>query len=80
MSKENFLEEHIRAEDILLGGLGFGEEASILEVHMKGEFFAGTGQWDDGEEFTFESDDEATDLEKWAVEVLSSQNVKKTGT
>lgn len=66
-----------RAEDILLGGLGFGSEAKIIEVRLKADHFSGTGCWQDGEEFTFESEEKATDLELWAIETLTKHNQSK---
>jgi len=68
--KDDFLEETTRAEDIILGGLGFGEEAKIVEICFQGEGFTGTGAWTDGVEFEFSSDDELTALEQWAIQVL----------
>ncbi|MCB0328644.1 MAG: hypothetical protein KDD70_03240 [Bdellovibrionales bacterium] len=76
-AKEDFLEEHVRAADILLGGLGFGEDAQVIEVTLEGERFFGRGKWADGEEFSFESEDEVTDLEKWAIEILGRKDQKK---
>lgn len=72
---ESCLNEVNRAEDILLGALGFGEEASILSVVLTPEgFYRGQGRFKDGETFDFESDIEADDLERWAIEVLSRRN------
>jgi hypothetical protein len=59
-----------RAEDILLGSLGFGEEARLLSIEHCKDGYRGTGVWSDGETFEFESDDELSELETWALEVL----------
>ena len=78
----DFLNEKTRAEDILLGSLGFGEEASILEVHPTKTGFAGTGCWDDGEEFSFESEEDIPldDLEEWALQILcEGEPIAKAG-
>ncbi|MCB0319532.1 MAG: hypothetical protein KDD60_01320 [Bdellovibrionales bacterium] len=74
---EAFLDQRVRAEDIILGGLGFGEGASIVQLNVAEEFFSGTGRWDDGEEFTFESDAPPTDLELWAIGILLNQTLEK---
>ena len=71
---DDFLEERTRAEDILLGGLGFGEDATLLTVVRADDGFTGTGKWPDGEEFEFESEeDELSELELWALGVLLSE-------
>ena len=67
---EDFLSEKIRAEDIILGSLGFGEEAKIISISKDGDGFSGIGMWEDGEEFPFKSEDKLTELEIWAVETL----------
>jgi hypothetical protein len=33
--------------------------------------YRGVGKWPDGEQFTFENDDELGDLEIWALELLA---------
>lgn len=68
--KEDFLSEKIRAEDILLGSLGIGEEAKIISVKSTKEGYKGIAAWSDGEKFTFESEDELDDLQVWALKVL----------
>jgi hypothetical protein len=69
---DTFLSETNRAEDILLGALGFGEDAVIVTVELtETGCYRGTGRYKDGETFEFESDIEADELERWAVEVLS---------
>ena len=67
---EDFLSEKIRAEDIILGSLGFGEEAKIISISKDEDGFSGVGVWEDGEEFSFKSEDKLTELEIWAVETL----------
>jgi len=68
--KDDFLEARNRAEDILLGGLGFGEDASIIQIERSENGFKGSGKWSDGEEFAFESEDELEELELWALNIL----------
>ena len=69
----------VRAEDILLGSLGFGEEARIVSVERTSVGYKGIGRWADGEEFPFESEDELDELTEWALQILleSSGNTKK---
>ncbi|MCB9030216.1 MAG: hypothetical protein H6619_04130 [Deltaproteobacteria bacterium] len=69
--KDDFLDERIRAQDILLGALGFGEEASILSLEPTEDGYRGIGAWEDGEQFEFESEESLTDLERWAISILS---------
>lgn len=71
-----FLEERTRAEDIILGGLGFSGEAKITEINLikDGDMltgFKGTAVWLDGGEFEFESEDEPSELEIWALTIIS---------
>lgn len=68
---EDCLTERGRAEDVLLGSLGFGEEARILSVEITPEGYRGTGTWLDGEQFDFECSDEIDDLQRWALSVFS---------
>ena len=70
---DDFLNERTRAEDIILGALGFDSDATIVSVTINDEGFTGTGAWSDGEEFEFESDDEPTDIERWALEILTKE-------
>jgi hypothetical protein len=79
---KDFLDEQTRAEDILLGSLGFGEEASLVEVHRTADGFAGTGCWDDGEKFSFESEEDIPldELEEWALSILcDNEAIAKAG-
>jgi hypothetical protein len=69
--KESFLDEKLRAEDILLGALGYGAEATILEISSDESKYWGSGKFADGEIFQFQSEDELTEIEKWAITVLS---------
>ena len=69
--KDDFLSERSRAEDIILGSLGFGEEASVLTIELTPAGYKGVGRWPDGETFDFESDEQPGELEKWALKVLS---------
>lgn len=70
---EDFLNEKTRAEDILLGSLGFGEEAKIVSVHITASGYAGKGRWADGEEFDFDCDDDLDDLQQWALTILTGK-------
>lgn len=67
---EDFLDERIRAQDILLGALGYGEDATILTVKQTETGYSGTARWSDGEEFEFESQDPPTEIEVWALGIL----------
>jgi hypothetical protein len=68
--EKDFLSPEKRAEDILLGALGFGEEATIVSIVETAEGFRGTGAWADGEAFDFESEDPPSELESWALQIL----------
>ena len=70
-ASDDFLSEHQRAEDILLGNLGYGEDAQIVTVQKSSSGYCGTGKWSDGELFEFESDTDLEDLEIWALTVLT---------
>jgi hypothetical protein len=69
--KEACLDERVRAEDILLGSLGFDTDARIIEIEVTSAGYKGKGQWSDGEIFCFESENDVSSLEQWAVSVLS---------
>lgn len=76
--RELFLEERQRAEDILLGGLGFAEDARIVSIERGSGRdgaggYRGVGVFSDGAEFTFESEDELDELQEWALKVLQKQ-------
>jgi len=69
------LSPETRAEDVLLGSLGFGEEARILSIEKTSDGYRGIGVWPDGEQFDFASDDELDELQQWALQfVLERQN------
>lgn len=64
------LSPEVRAEDILLGSLGFGEEAKIVSVEKTDNGYRGVAVWPDGEQFDFESDDELDELQVWALQLI----------
>jgi hypothetical protein len=64
------LSPQVRAEDIILGSLGFGEEARVVSIERTSDGYKGVGRWADGEEFPFESDDEMDELTEWALQIL----------
>lgn len=63
-------DERTRAEDVLLGSLGYGEGARVVSVHRTSEGYRGKGAWEDGEEFEFESEGALEYLEEWALGIL----------
>ncbi len=68
---EEYLKEEIRAEDILLGSLGIGEDAKIVSIEeSKDGGYAGIARWPDGETFSFESDEPMDELQQWALLVV----------
>jgi hypothetical protein len=73
MADKEELDPKARAADILLGGLGYGEDAQIISVKKLKIGYKGLGCWLDGEEFEFESEDPTSELEDWALNVLASQ-------
>lgn len=75
---EDFLKEENRAEDILLGSLGFGEDASIVSLEVTAHGYRGVGRWADGETFEFESDDELDQLQRWALGLYQARILKKS--
>jgi hypothetical protein len=72
------LSPEVRAEDILLGSLGFGEEARIVSVEKTDAGYRGIGVWPDGEQFDFESDDELDDLQVWALDFILASRLEKS--
>ncbi|MEN9846282.1 MAG: hypothetical protein RIS36_1429 [Pseudomonadota bacterium] len=73
----------VRAEDIILGSLGFGEEARVVSIERTSDGYKGVGRWADGEEFPFESEDEMDELTEWALGLLlessgASQKIANT--
>lgn len=72
-SKGDGLDKITRAEDILLGSLGFGPEAKIVTVEKVFDGYSGVGIWPDGEEFQFSSEEDLDQLQCWALDVLSAR-------
>lgn len=73
------LSPRVRAEDILLGSLGFGEEARIESIERTDSGYRGTGVWPDGERFDFESEEQLEELDEWALSVLlADQAISRT--
>lgn len=70
MASEECLDVKNRAADILLGALGYDVDARITKVEATADGYRGQGIWSDGEVFNFESEDELTELERWALTVL----------
>lgn len=64
------LSPQVRAEDIILGSLGYGEEARIVSIERTADGFKGVARWADGERFPFESEDEIDELTEWALQIL----------
>jgi hypothetical protein len=64
------LSPQVRAEDIILGSLGYGEEGRIVSIERTPEGFKGIGRWADGEEFSFHNEDEIDELTEWALGIL----------
>lgn len=75
MKEEDFLSERSRAEDILLGSLGFVEGAQIIDVQLTPEGYRGTARWSDGEEFSFSWEEGLDDLQRWALNIFGAQSV-----
>ena len=75
--RDDCLDEETRAEDILLGSLGFGEDSSIVSIEKTDSGYRGMGRFSDGEEFQFQSEWELEELEQWALEILLKKFNKK---
>jgi hypothetical protein len=71
--KDSLEDQFVRAEDIILGSLGFGEEARIISIKRTESGFLGRGAFEDGEEFDFENEEDLGSLELWALDILESQ-------
>jgi len=71
--EQDFLDEETRAEDILLGAVGIDGDAKIVNVELKGPGYRGIARWPDGVTIEFESEEELSDLEAWALEVLAER-------
>jgi hypothetical protein len=78
MSERDDLDPRARAADILLGGLGYGEEAQIVSVQRLTVGYKGKGRWPDGSDFEFESEDPLTELEDWALSQLLATDKQKS--
>lgn len=70
LTEKELLAPRQRAEDILLGALGFSEDARIVSIDALENGFCGTGAYSDGEQFSFQSEDELSTLERWALQQL----------
>ena len=71
LEEDEKVDELGRAEDIVLGSLGYGEDAKILSFSVDSDSYRGEAQWSDGEKFDFNSPiEEMNELEKWAVKIL----------
>ncbi len=68
---DSFLEQRTRAEDILLGYAGYGEDATIISIERTTDGYTGKGKFRDGEIFEFSSTDEVDELEEWALNILT---------
>jgi hypothetical protein len=81
MTNTELDDERTRAEDIILGSLGYGENARILEVQYNetGTGYVGKGVWPDGEEFSFASEEKLEALEYWALKILKVKRSGKKG-
>ena len=69
---EEFLKAENRAQDILLGSLGIGEEAVIVSLEAGPAGYKGIAKWPDGETFPFSSDEPPDELQQWAIAVLTA--------
>jgi len=69
---DSWLSERQRAEDIILGGLGFGEDVTILEIKNSTFGFKGKAMYRDGSRIDIRNDDQLSELEIWALTILSS--------
>lgn len=69
---EEVISEKQRAEDILLGSLGFGEDARIVSIEVNLGGYKGIGAWADGEKFEFKCDEELDELQRWALGILGA--------
>ena len=67
---EDCLDERTRAEDILLGALGYDGSAHIVSIEKTKDGFRGKGTFSDGEEFSFKSDYDLDELDCWALDTI----------
>ena len=71
MKPSDQLLELSRAEDILLGALGFSDDACLEKVILRdGKIFLEGVFRSDGEKFSVQYDCDRGALEDWAIEVL----------
>lgn len=70
---EECLDKRTRAEDIILGALGYGEEARIISIRRRPAGYEGRGEFSGGECFEFCSDGEMSELEEWALQILTGE-------
>jgi hypothetical protein len=71
---DDFLSEKIRAEDILLGALGFAEDARIVSIQRTKLGYRGLGRYSsDGHEFEFDCDEELDELQEWALGIVEER-------
>ena len=71
MKDNDELSELSRAEDILLGALGYSDDAKLEEVHLTEHEITLHGIFlSDGEKFVVNYDCECGALEEWAIEIL----------
>lgn len=74
LSKEDdWLNEKNRAEDIILGALGYGQDAKILNIKKDEYGFQVNGEFSDGEKFQSIYQDELSKLEMWAILILQQE-------
>ena len=71
MPDREVITERDRAEDILLGTLGYGQDARLITVERIPNGYKGSGSWSDGEEFSFSWDDGLDDMQEWALGLLA---------
>ena len=67
MSTER-IDENQRVEDILLGSLGFGEDARIVCIETTPGGYRGEGVFADGERFEFACEEDLDELQIWALQ------------
>jgi hypothetical protein len=70
---EDFLKPETRANDIILGSLGFASEGRVIVIERYAEGYRGKARFDDGEELEFDSPGPLDQLEEWAIGVLQQR-------
>ena len=68
---DDFLDEKIRAEDIILGALGLDTEFKINSIESTSEGFKGIAKASDGEEIQICNEFPLDELEIWALNILT---------